>query len=282
MESHGAVRVDWDREATAVGGVAVARKRQRQFFRSADDQSSSRPAVSFLDITCISSRVDVKAMTALLKGGSLEQAHSLVGLQCNVAPAWSQKVLELTAPHLKGLQAVSPLQRHLDRILVMPHLQALCLTNVTGQQARQVSQMASLRRLELHCPLDAPLPELLLPRAVPPAGLRWLRCGVEPLVTALALVQAHASTLEELQLVTASVDPAGCPDLVTELKRCSLKNLHRVVLLRHTAYGEQCRHDHPSCKDQLQRLWLMFGESDLFADILCSECDKAELSKSGP
>ena len=100
----------------------------------------------------------------------------LVGLPCHTFPPWSQKVLEQVAPHLEGLQMVSPLPRHLDVVLAMPHLKALSITGVTGEQLQLVSQMASLRRLELHCKLDAPLPVLTFPAAA---------AGAEPRVLSL-------------------------------------------------------------------------------------------------
>ncbi|XP_034240397.1 uncharacterized protein LOC117644856 isoform X2 [Thrips palmi] len=217
---------------------------------------------------------------------SFEQA---VGLQCTASPTVSLTVLQLcaarTAPvysgystndrGLRGLHLVSPQQQHLEAALAMPRLQALSITNVTSPQLQQVMQLASLQRLEVHCPFDAPL-TMFAPLATParPGSLRWLRCGVHPLVAALDLVRAHADSLEELQLVAASTEPYGCPDLARQLRSCGLKKLKRLALLRHDAYDGACRHDKESCSAQMKHLCEVFAESNPRPVMLCGACDR--------
>ncbi|XP_034236387.1 uncharacterized protein LOC117642390 isoform X4 [Thrips palmi] len=221
----------------------------------------------FFDVKSISPKSDEK-MSKVLSGKSLQKIRFLVGLPCLTFITWSLKMLEQLSPHLEGLQMVSPMQRHLDVVLAMPRLQALTVTDVTAEVLRQVSQMASLRRLEVHCPLYAQLPVLAFPAT--PAKLQWLRCGVYPLVTALALVRVHADSLEELELVAASTAPYGCPDLAAELRGCGLKRLRSLVLLRETAYGAFCRHDKKTCSLQRQQLSRMFADSGVNVTVTCS------------
>ncbi|XP_034248436.1 uncharacterized protein LOC117649639 [Thrips palmi] len=142
------------------------------------DQPLQKPNVGtdqyhFLDVETIE---DVKDKAMLLADASLNKVLTMVGLYCSDSPAWSQRVLEQVADHLLGLQMVLPQQRHLDVVLAM-QLDALCLVEVSGDQPLQVSRMASLRFLELHCSLEASLPVLSFPRAAAPAGLLWLRCA---------------------------------------------------------------------------------------------------------
>ena len=195
----------------------------------------------------------------------------MLGLHCDADPQWCQIVLQQVALHLDSLQMVNPKQQHLDVVKQMPNLSGLSLNNVTGEQLQVVSQMASLRRLELHCRLDAPLPLLTFPATA--ARLRWLRCGVHPLATGLALVRAAEDSLEELQLVAASTEPYGCRDLALQLQRCRPKKLKRMVLLRGDAYGEFCRHDEGSCKKQIQGISCAFGQSGLVVDVICNFCE---------
>ncbi|XP_034236533.1 uncharacterized protein LOC117642423 [Thrips palmi] len=226
------------------------------------------------------------------------RCDQVVGLQCNSLPAVSLTVLKecakgtygnygwLRQPGLQGLQMVSPLQQHLEAALAMPRLRALSITNITGPQLQQVThllgqggQLAWVQRLELHCPFGAPL-FMLTSLATPSrkGSLRWLRCGVHPLVVALVLMRAHADSLEELQLVAATTEPYGltygCPDLAQQLRGCGFKKLNRMVLLRHDAYDGACRHDNTSCKAQMASLWEMFVESNLRPTMLCSLCDR--------
>ncbi|XP_034236251.1 uncharacterized protein LOC117642302 isoform X2 [Thrips palmi] len=232
----------------------------------------------FLGVESISSSSHPKNMANLLTDGSLAQVRFLAGLPCKVTPFWSQKALQLVAPRLQGLQVLAPLQRHLDVMQAMPHLHSLSVIGATGEQLQVVSQMASLRRLEVHCPLDAPLPVLAFPGAQ--ARLQWLRCGVHPLVSALALMRAHAATLEELQLVAASDEPYGCPDLAEELRRLRFQSLRRMVLLRQTGHNAPCRHTRDTCRVQVHQLWDMFAESDLNVTVVCSVCESTEFQKS--
>ncbi|XP_034239124.1 uncharacterized protein LOC117644047 [Thrips palmi] len=189
-----------------------------------------------LEVSSVCFSTNMKPKWKLLSDNNLEEVRTLLNLHCDVHPLWSLLVLQEAAPRLKALQLVSPQQQHLDAALAMPLLEGLCVCNVTGPQLQQVVRMASLRRLELHCPPDAPLPVLAFPG--PAAGLRWLRCGVHPLVTALAL----------------------------ELKK--------MVLLRRDAYDSFCRHDEKSCKKQVAQITYFFYESDLCVDVLCSVCNE--------
>ncbi|XP_034239122.1 uncharacterized protein LOC117644045 [Thrips palmi] len=226
-----------------------------------------------LDVAAISFCVNIQPKGELLARTVFSWVRTLLGLHCDVDPGWSLTVLQQTAPRLKALQLVSPQQQHLDAALAMPLLEGLCVCNVTGPQLQQVVRMASLRRLELHCPPDAPLPVLAFPGTA--AGLRWLRCGVHPLVTALALVRAHADTLEELQLVAASTEPYGCPDLARELVRCGLKELKKIVLLRQYAFEAFCGHDKESCVKQKAQIIVSFlCNGGLSVDVLCNECNE--------
>lgn len=142
---------------------------------------------------------------------------------------------------------------------------------------------AGLRRLELHCPFSAPLQDVAFQplsarspgsggAVEPQAGLQWLRVGVYPLSTALSLLRAHATTLEELQLVAASQEPYGCPDLHLQLASCGLGALKRLLLVRATVDGKLCRHDQVSCKEQKLKVWDALLETGVTATVTCSEC----------
>ncbi|XP_034246332.1 uncharacterized protein LOC117648168 [Thrips palmi] len=255
------------------------------------------PLKSHLGTTSTFGAVSTSTVMAQVLTNGILKTVRVINLDCSVSPYWNQKVLEQVAPHLEGLQMSSPQQRHLDVVRTMPYLKALCLSGVTGDHLQQLNQipileslcikgvtgdalqaanqMASLRRLELHCPFAAPLPVVAFPAT--PAKLQWLRCGVYPLAAALALVRAHADSLQELQLVAASTEPYGCPDLADEIRRCGLKQLMRMVLLRQTDGGAFCRHDKDSCRVQKIQLWDMFVEANLTAvKVICSECDREE------
>ncbi|XP_034245762.1 uncharacterized protein LOC117647897 [Thrips palmi] len=212
-----------------------------------------------LDLAPITAESNLNNMSKKLADGSLAQVRSIV-CTSQPFPQFVQRVLEQTSPHLTGLHIRSPLARHLDVVAAMPALRTLCLTSVTETEMRQVRSMASLQSLELHCSHHLPLPVMEFPAN--PAGLRLLRCGVYPLATALALARAHAQSLENLQLVAASTEPYGCPDLALELRRCGLRKLKRMVLIRHTAFGSFCRHDRNSCRVQKEELWSMFVAVD--------------------
>ena len=108
-------------------------------------------------------------------------------------------------------------------------------------------------------------------------GLQWLRCGVYPLAAALAFARANAATLEELQLVAASKEPYGCPDLARELHLCALNKLTRLVLLRQSGYDAPCRHDERSCTEQKGELTGILRQQ---GKVICSECDEADFRKS--
>lgn len=241
----------------------------------------------FLDVGAIQldSTLD-ETMWELLTDGSLARVRCLVSLPCKTFITWSQRALLQVALHLEGLHMISPLQRHLDVALKMPRLQTLCITGVTGEQllqvAQAVGQTAALRRLEVHCPFDAPLPVLAFPAAPEGLGLQWLRCGVYPLATALALARAHANSLGELQLVAASLKPYRCPDLAQELRSCGFKKLTRLALLRQTVYWrlDDCRHEMDSCENQREHLKDMFDESSLNVSVLCNVCDYEQFPSS--
>ncbi|XP_034238839.1 uncharacterized protein LOC117643833 [Thrips palmi] len=226
-----------------------------------------------IDVSSMSFQTEMKSIWEFSVRSNLKPCvRTLLGLHCDVDPAWSLTVLQQAAPRLKALQLVSPQQQHLDAALAMPLLEGLCVCNVTGPQLQQVVRMASLRRLELHCPPDAALSDIFtFPGTA--AGLRWLRSGLYPLVTALALVRAHADTLEELQLVAASTEPYGCPDLARELQRCGLKKLKKMVILRRDAHDAFCRHDQNTCREQLSQILHIFSERGLSVAVLCSECN---------
>ncbi|XP_034233497.1 uncharacterized protein LOC117640740 isoform X2 [Thrips palmi] len=224
-----------------------------------------------LCVDSISACADMKPKWKLLADTSFGKVHTLVGLHCEPDPQWSLTVLQQVAPHLEGLQLVTPKQQHIDLVATMSRLKHLSITNLAGEQLREVSNMASLRSLEVHCQFAAPLPKLTFPAT--PVGLQWLRCGVHPLSTALALARAHADTLEELQLVAASRLPYGCPDLAQQLQRCGFKKLKKIVLLRQDAYDNFCRHGEPSCKKQALHIMYFLSESNLSVDVLCSACN---------
>ncbi|KAJ1523220.1 hypothetical protein ONE63_001106 [Megalurothrips usitatus] len=136
--------------------------------------------------------------------------------------------------------------------------------------------MPSLRRLEVHCPFESPLPDAAFLRAAPPAGLRWLRAGLYPLRTALALARAHAATLRELELVAASEQPYGCPALEEQLQRCGLARLQRLLLIRGAGRTAFCQHEPEECSRQKVKLWEMFMGSGVIVTVACSECDAAD------
>ncbi|XP_034231516.1 uncharacterized protein LOC117639750 [Thrips palmi] len=146
----------------------------------------------FIDAKTTSSTLGPKNMSLVLTSGALDKARFIFALPCSVIPFWSQKVLELLAPRLEGLHMLDPLQRHLDVALGMPHLQALSITGVTGEQLKQVSQMASLRRLELHCTLAAPLPSVVL-RAFLPQPVRSLTVGFLTVALCCVMLKAESS-----------------------------------------------------------------------------------------
>ena len=131
---------------------------------------------------------------------------------------------------------------------------------------------AGLRRLELHCPPESPVAW----RGPGPAagGLEWLRLGLYPLSSALALVRANAASLQELHLLAASEEPYGCPDLHLQLASCGLRALTKLHLLRGSADGRWCRHGKASCTRQKMQIWDALLETGVAATVTCSLCDK--------
>ncbi|XP_034252058.1 uncharacterized protein LOC117651809 [Thrips palmi] len=223
---------------------------------------------------------------------ALENDKIVLGLHCDLAPDWSRVVLERTSSTLEELELVSAQREHMRVVSEMPRLRSLHLrgaglqdaslplglqelriAHVTLEQLVQVARMPALLRLEVHCPFDAPLPVLSFRPAAPGTGLRWLRTGVYPLSTALSLMAAHASTLQELELVASTSAPYGCSDLAAQLQRCGLVSLRRLVLLRASASGTGlCTHEAAACEQQRVQLWKMFVESGAIVTVLCSEC----------
>ncbi|XP_034236441.1 uncharacterized protein LOC117642400 isoform X3 [Thrips palmi] len=264
------VEVKWDRDPTK----SVRRYAMERSGNSSLRLLSATPLRPHLrardgDVTLDADIVSSVRRKKVAEDGSLAKVKILRGLPCSHFPTWCEKVLQQVAPHLKGLQMVSPSQRHIDVALAMLNLQALCLTDVTAQQLQQVTEIASLRSLEVHGQADSPLTTErygTLPR------LKFLRCGVYPLAAALGLMRAHAGTLKELQLVAASCEPYGCPDLALELLSCGFKTLKRVMLVRTTGYNVPCRHDRDTCKDQRSQIHDAFAESNPIERLACSVC----------
>ncbi|KAJ1520476.1 hypothetical protein ONE63_003602 [Megalurothrips usitatus] len=150
-------------------------------------------------------------------------------------------------------------------------LREVCIrfTRSTADLLQEALRVPALRYLEVHCPFDAPLECPRLPGRSP--SLRWLRAGVYPLLTALALIRQCAATLEELELVAASTDPYGCPDLGEALRGCELRGLRKLTLLRATVDDTPCRHDELTCREQ--RLRLLFALKGVSAcEVRCNEC----------
>ncbi|XP_034236237.1 uncharacterized protein LOC117642301 isoform X2 [Thrips palmi] len=268
------VMVKWDKDATqrprpnAVGRNGIYRLRLLSPNPLKPHLGAQR-GDEILDTDNLSSAQKKK----LLTDGSLAQVRFVAGLPCAYSAAWCEKVLQQVAPHLKGLQMVSPSQRHIDVALAMPSLQALCLTDVTAQQLQQVTEIASLRSLEVHGQADSPLPLCAFQGTV--SRLKWLRCGIYPLATALGLMRAHADTLEELQLVAASTEPYGCPDLARALQSCNFNSLTRMVLLRQTGFNTPCRHDKATCKVQMGQLCDIFVKNSRVKILSCTACESA-------
>ncbi|XP_034253015.1 uncharacterized protein LOC117652312 isoform X2 [Thrips palmi] len=232
---------------------------------------------------------DIHYKTRLLISNSFEQMRSLVRLRCDVSAAWTERVLEQAAPSVQNLVVAAPSQRHLAQMKGMPLLQRLYITTkteddmslppqleelyfkeVTPKVLAQVPQLSRLKRLEIHCTFASPLPVMTFPRV--DAGLQWLRVGVYPLATGMALVRAHSASLEELELVAAADAPYGCPDIAHELRRCKLKSLKRMVLLRE-ARDAFCRHEAAACRQQKVAIWNALMETGSLPVVLCSVCD---------
>ncbi|XP_034236826.1 uncharacterized protein LOC117642615 isoform X2 [Thrips palmi] len=186
-------------------------------------------------------------------------------------------VVDLTGGDDVAHLAVDSLEYAVDKAPLPALLRELHIENATREQLMQVPSLASLRRLDLHCLFDAPLPLMSFEPAEPPAGLEWLRLGIYPLVTALALIRANAATLRELELVAATKEPYGCPDLPLELQRCGLSSLRRLVLWRGTVAGAFCGHDVTECLAQKAAMLSALAHAAVF----CSECDKADPGLAG-
>lgn len=197
---------------------------------------------------------------------ALFQVKTLIGVDCSRDPQWCTTVLEQVQPHLVALELISPGPQHLEQALGMVHLHSLCLVNATGSLLEQVHALPSLRHLEVHARPEEPLPLVQQPPQ-PASRLRSLRLGAHPLPAALALARAHAATLKELQLVAATTEPYGCPDLARELRACGLVKLKRLVLLRENAFGEFCRHDESSCRAQVVSCAFSLLEQD--CEVVC-------------
>ncbi|KAJ1531428.1 hypothetical protein ONE63_000108 [Megalurothrips usitatus] len=185
-------------------------------------------------------------------------------------------VLQRAAASVEVLHVVGPQEQHLRVVRAMPKLRELhvALPRATVRELEQVLAVPELAGLEAHCPLDSPLAGLRC--RLPAAGLQWLRTAVYPLSAALALVRAHAATLRELQLLAASEQPYGCPDLAAELRTCRLRQLRRLVLLRRTLDAVPCRHTVDTCRRQKIGVYDALVESVPDVTVLCNACDDVE------
>ncbi|KAE8738882.1 hypothetical protein FOCC_FOCC015629 [Frankliniella occidentalis] len=236
----------------------------------------SRGTPESLNCDKLSGSNDIKEKTSLLTSGRLKNVRALLSLRCT-SPGWSRQVLQQAAADLEDLVLVNPEQQHLDVVQDMPRLRKLVLMGagkltVNRDQLLVVAKLPALRRLEVGCHFSDPVPEVPFPRALPPAGLRWLRCGLYPLRTALRLMRAHRATLEVVELVAASREPYGCPDLATELGRCRLRRLKRLIFLRETG-KKFCKHDALDCSKQKFQVWDVLMTLGILTVVECSLCD---------
>ncbi|XP_026288467.1 uncharacterized protein LOC113213575 isoform X2 [Frankliniella occidentalis] len=207
------------------------------------------------------------------------EVRTLVGLRCRLNEGrWGHLVIREIAPRVEVLGLSNTDDDHLHMAATqMPCLRALHLTRVTRKQLLEVARMRQLRRLEVYSN-HKELHELSGLEFASPAdgadGLRWLRVGLYPLRTALALASAHAASLEELHLVAASKDPYGCTDLAVELRRCGFRALSRLVLVRRTT-DYFCRHDEEECVKQKRSLYCNFLPNARVS-VQCSACDAVD------
>lgn len=229
----------------------------------------------FYDAGTVCSTSDVGAMTRWLQNPP-QQIRVVVGLKCNLSPAWSKKVLQKVAPTVVVLQLDNPDIEHVRLTTGMPQLKALYLSQVDAKMLELALSLVQLTHLEVHCLKTSPLAGL---RAPATHTLKWLRIGVYPLSATLAVLRAHALSLEELELVasaTSAAHPYGCPDLPAELRRCGLVKLKKMVLLREKP-GYFCAHIKAICDQQKLKVMDMFlSISDIVVNVLCSVCDKFE------
>ncbi|KAJ1520307.1 hypothetical protein ONE63_004506 [Megalurothrips usitatus] len=179
-------------------------------------------------------------------------------------------------PTVEVLELISPLEQHVLAVKKMPRLRLLhvSLPRATLQQVKLLNQLFELpafQRLELDCPFEAALPGLRFATPLAPLGLRWLRSGLHPLRSALSLIRAHAGTLEELELVAATTEPYGCPDLAGELRRCGLKKL-RVLRLLRGSHCYVCKHNSEKCKIQKLEIYSGLLEAGAICEVECSKC----------
>ncbi|XP_034237450.1 uncharacterized protein LOC117642921 [Thrips palmi] len=100
---------------------------------------------------------------------------------------------------------------------------------------------------------------------------------------ARAALPAHAATLQELRLMCASESDGTTPwhfaDLAEGLRRCELRALRRVVLVRGTIRGyvdDDVPHEANSCKQQKKSIWdrLLAVDATSVVKVLCEVCDK--------
>ncbi|KAE8749127.1 hypothetical protein FOCC_FOCC004035 [Frankliniella occidentalis] len=167
--------------------------------------------------------------------------------------------------------ARDPVEEAFDAAPLPARIQELRVTCVIREQLMQLHRLTSLRRLEVHSPFEAPLLNLSFPTAGA-SGLEWLRVGLYPLTTALALMRAHAGSLRVLELVAASREPYGCPDLADQLSRCGFQVLERIVLWRGSVTEVFCWHEVAECA--MQKNTLLVALSNI--KVMCSDCDQVE------
>ncbi|KAK3919305.1 Paramyosin [Frankliniella fusca] len=176
----------------------------------------------------------------------------LVRVRCRWDPAWSLELLQRAAPTVERLEVFDPRESHLRAVHAMPRLRRL--------------------RVSADGALDAAAPEL---GALPPGhdGLRWLRASRLPRATLQSLLQAHAGTLEELELEVGTPREAeeerSCSDLHSLLGRCGLRALRRLVLCR---FAVVFSHSDTACWEQCAAVRAALPG----LQVLCDECDRVQ------
>lgn len=115
-------------------------------------------------------------------------------------------------------------------------------------------------------------------------GLEWLDAAVWD-ASLESLIKAHAATLQELRVRTATVFSCCYMPFHEELdawfKDCRLPALRRVVLVRALPWKDTAGHVHAvhedaACREQMSKLRAVLGRS---VAVLCSVCDGAALKE---
>lgn len=240
-------------------------------------------------------------LSALLRTGA--KVSRVTNLDSGPGEAPLLPLLQKLSPHLRELHMSSTCEEeHMRALEAMPvlrrldvhcggsedgavgdpglplRLEELRIVVVNMTQLLDVQRMPRLWRLTLH---DMSFEEdvALPPTPLAHSGLRWLSVALNSEATLLSLVRAHGSTLEELEVGTASYkhghDEYGWfPGLADGLARCGLRALRRLSLQRHVPRYYEMAHNTESCRVQLDALTARLAPAVV---VKCVQCDGGQM-----